>query len=241
MTNKLNIVFVHVVWADGSSWSKVIPVLKEAGYNVVAVQNPMTSLSDDAETTRRLAEAQEGPTILVGHSYGGAVITEAAHQSPNVVGLVYIAAFAPDVGESLASLAASGSEPPPGAAAIRPDKYSELWIDRELFAENFCQDVDKTEASVMATTQHPITGKCFEDKITNAGWKNLRCWYQVSSNDRMIPPEAERFMAQRIKANTISFSSSHASMVSHPAEIADFILSAAKELELSTIEEAAMH
>jgi pimeloyl-ACP methyl ester carboxylesterase len=116
MTNRLNIVLVHGAWADGSSWNKVIPFLKEAGYNVVATQNAMTSLYDDAEITRRLVEAQEGPTILVGHSYGGDIITEAAHQCPNVVGLVYIAAFAPDVGESLTSLS-SGGEPPPGAAA----------------------------------------------------------------------------------------------------------------------------
>src|SRR6266487_1188664 len=240
MTNKLNIVLVHGAWADGSSWSKVIPFLKEAGYNVVAAQNPMTSLYDDVEVTRRLAEAQEGPTILVGHSYGGDIITEAAHQCPNVVGLVYIAAFAPDAGESLTSLSAAG-EAPPGAAAIRPDKYGMLWINRELYPEDFCQDVDKTEASVMASTQHPISIKSFDDKVTDAGWKNLRCWYQVSSNDRMIPPQAQQFMAQRINAKTISVASSHASMVSHPREIADFILSAAKELELSTIEEAAMN
>jgi len=241
MTNKPNIILVHGAWADGSSWSKVIPVLKEAGYNVVAVQNSLTSLPDDAETTRRLAEAQEGPTILVGHSYGGAVITEVAHQCPSVTGLVYIAGFAPDAGESLASLSAAGKEPPPGAAAIRPDKYGVLWIDREMFADNFCQDVDKTEALVMAATQHPITAKCFEDKITDAGWKNLPCWYQVSENDRMIPPPAEQFMAQRIKAKTISLPSGHASMVSHPQEIVDFILRAAKEVVLSTVEEASMN
>jgi hypothetical protein len=240
MANKLNVVLVHGAWADGSSWSKVIPFLKEAGYNVVATQNPMTSLYDDVEITRRLAEAQEGPTILVGHSYGGDVITEAAHQCPNVVGLVYIAAFAPNVGESLTSLS-SGSEPPPGASAIRPDKYGMLWIDRELFAENFCQDVDKKDASVMAATQHPISVKSFDDKVTDAGWKNLRCWYQVSSNDRMIPPQAQQFMAQRINAKTISLASSHASMVSHAAEIAEFIVKAAKELELSTVGETALN
>ncbi len=240
MQTKPSIVLVHGAWADGSSWSKVIPILKEAGHNVVATQNPMTSLYDDAEVIRRLAEAQEGPTILVGHSYGGDIITEAAHQCPNVIGLVYIAAFAPDAGESLTSLSAGGAAPP-GAAAIRPDKYGMLWIDRELFAENFCQDVDKTEALVMAATQHPISTKSFDDKVTDAGWKNLRCWYQVSSKDRMIPPQAQQFMAQRINAKTISLASSHASMVSHPREIADFILSAAKELESSTIEEAAMH
>lgn len=240
MTNKPNIVLVHGAWADGSSWSKVIPILKQAGYNTVATQNNLTSLADDTETTRRLAEAQEGPTILVGHSYGGAVITEAAHLCSNVIGLVYIAAFGPDKGESLASLAAAG-EQPPGAAAIRPDKYGILWLDREMFPDNFCQDVNKVEAQVMAVTQRPIAGKCFEDKISDAGWKNLPTWYQVSDNDRMIPPGAEQFMASRMKAKVISLPASHVSMVSHPEEIADFILQAAKEAVGSTMMEATLN
>ena len=241
MPNKPNIVLVHGAWADGSSWSKVIPILKEEGYNTVAVQNNLTSLADDAETTRRLAEAQAGPTILVGHSYGGTVITEAAHLCPNVIGLVYIAAFAPDKGESLASLSAAGTEPPPGAAAIRPDKYGILWLDRELYPENFCPDVDKHEAEVMAATQRPIAAKCFEDKITDAGWKNLPAWYQVSENDRMIPPAAEHFMAVRMKAKLISIASSHVSMISHPEEIADFIMKAASEVAESTLAEASIN
>jgi len=235
MPTKPNIVLVHGAWADGSSWSRVIPILKKSGYNTAAVQNNLTSLADDAETTRRLAEAQQGPTILVGHSYGGAVITEAAHLCPNVIGLVYIAAFAPDEGESLASLAAAGAEPPPGAVAIRPDKYGILWLDRELFPENFCPDVDRQEAEVMAATQRPIAAKCFEDQITDAGWKNLPSWYQVSENDRMIPPGAEHFMAVRMKAKIISLASSHVSMVSHPEEVADFILKAANEVMESTM------
>ncbi len=231
---------VHGAWADGSSWSKVIPILKEAGYNTVATQNNLTSLADDAEITRRMAEAQEGPTILVGHSYGGAIITEAAHLCPNVVGLVYIAGFALDEGESLASLSAAG-EPPPGAAAIRPDKYGNLWLDREMFPDNFCQDVNKVEAQVMAATQKPLTVKCFEDKITNAGWKNLPCWYQISENDRMIPPGAEHFMASRIKAKMISLTSSHVAMITHPEEVAEFILQAAKETVGSAILETSLN
>ncbi len=231
---------VHGAWADGSSWSKVIPILKETGYNTVATQNNLTSLADDAEITRRMAEAQEGPTILVGHSYGGAIITEAAHLCPNVVGLVYIAGFALDEGESLASLSAAG-EPPPGAAAIRPDKYGNLWLDREMFPDNFCQDVNKVEAQVMAATQKPLTVKCFEDKITNAGWKNLPCWYQISENDRMIPPGAEHFMASRIKAKMISLTSSHVAMITHPEEVAEFILQAAKETVGSAILETSLN
>jgi pimeloyl-ACP methyl ester carboxylesterase len=238
MTKKLNILLVHGAWADGSGWGKVIPILSGAGYNVVATQNKLTSLEDDAETVRRAAEALEGPVLLVGHSYGGAVITEAAHLCPNVIGLVYVAAFALDKGESLAILSASGPVAPPGAAAIKPDKYGFLWIDREMFGDNFCQDVDKTEALVMAATQKPLSVASFEGKITDAGWKNLPSWYQVSLNDRMIPPPAEQFMAQRINAKTTSLPSSHASLVSHPKEISDMILSAAKELSASLVETA---
>jgi pimeloyl-ACP methyl ester carboxylesterase len=239
MSNKLNILLVHGAWADGSSWSKVIPILKEAGYNTVATQQKLTSLEDDVETVRRAAEALEGPVLLVAHSYGGAVITEAAHLCPNAVGLVYLAAFALDQGESLAILSATSPVTPPGAAAFRPDKYGFLWIDREMFADNFCQDVDKTEALVMAAIQKPLSVASFEAKITDAGWKNLPSWYQVSLNDRMVPPQAEQFLAQRIKAKTISLPSSHASMVSHPDEVGDFILSAAEEVAVSA--EASMH
>ena len=241
MPNKINIVLVHGAWADASSWSKVIPVLKNAGYNVVATQNNLNGLAEDAETVRRVAETQEGPTILVAHSYGGAVITEAAHQCPNVVGLVYIAGFGLDVGESLGSLAAASTEAPPGAAALRPDKYGFLWIDKELFPDNFCQDLDKAEAQVMAITQRPIAIKCFEDKVTNAGWKNLPTWYQVSENDRMIPPGAEHFMAERMKAKTIALNASHASLVSHPQEIADFILKAVSEVVVSNVMQTSMN
>ncbi len=160
---------------------------------------------------------------------------------PNVIGLVYIAAFALDKGESLEILSASGPVAPPGAAAIRPDKYGFLWIDRDMFADNFCQDVDKTEAHVMAVVQKPLALAAFQGKVTDAGWKNLPCWYQVSMNDRMIPPPAEQFMATRINARTISVPASHASMVSHPEEISEFILGAANELHASIADETAVH
>lgn len=240
MSDKPNILLVHGAWADGSSWNKVIPLLQEEGYNVVAAQLHLQSIADDAETTRRAAGALEGPVLLVGHSYGGAVITEAAHLCPNVIGLVYVAAFALDVGESLAILASSSPITPPGAAAFRPDKYGFLWIDRELFSDNFCQDVDKTTAMVMAAVQKPLAVAAFEEKVTDAGWKNLPSWYQVSTEDRMIPPPAEQFMAQRINAkSTISLPAGHASMVSHPVEIADLILSAAGQLTTTAQEPVA--
>lgn len=241
MSKKTNILLVHGAWADGSSWSKVIPILSEAGFNVVATQQKLVSLDDDAETVRRAAEALDGPVLLVGHSYGGAIITEAAHLCPNVIGLVYIAGFALDKGESLEILSASGPVAPPGAAAIRPDKYGFLWIDREMFADNFCQDADKTQAMVMAATQKPLSLACFQGKVTDAGWKNLPCWYQVSMNDRMIPPPAEQFMAQRINARIISLMSSHASLVAHPNEVGDFILNAANEIHASVGETEAVH
>ena len=236
-----NILLVHGAWADGSSWGKVIQILTDAGYNTVAAQLKLDTLDSDAETVRRAAEALEGPVLLVGHSYGGAVITEAAHLCPNAAGLVYLAAFALDKGESLSILSSSSPVAPPGAAAFRPDKYGYLWIDRKMYPDNFCQDVDKTEAQIMASTQKPLSIACFEAKATDAGWKNLPSWYQVSLNDRMVPPEAEQFMAKRINANTISLPSSHASLVSHPEEIAEFILSAAKELARTAVGETAEH
>src|SRR4029079_5439525 len=239
MLKKLNILLVHGAWADGSCWSKVIPILKEAGHTVIATQQKLSSLEDDAETVRRAAETLQGPVLLVGHSYGGAVITEAVHLCRNVKGMVYLAGFAPDKGESLAILAASGPVTPPGAAAIRPDKYGFLWIDREMFADNFCQDADKSEALVMSVTQKPLSVNAFEGKLSHAGWKGMPCWYQVSSNDRMIPPEAEQFMAQRINAKTIRLPASHASMVSHPKEVCDFILEAAKSVAEMYVEEGA--
>src|SRR5450432_1007489 len=144
MSKKLNILLVHGAWADASSWSKVIPLLSEVGYNVVATQEKIVTLEEDAETVRRAAEALEGPVLLVGHSYGGAIITEAAHLCPNVVGLVYIAGFGLDEGESINTLSA-GAEPPPGASSVRPNKYGYLWIDKEMFPANFCQDVEAAE------------------------------------------------------------------------------------------------
>lgn len=239
MNNKTNIVLVHGAWGDGSHWRNVIPILSGAGFKVVATQNPLTSLSDDAETVRRLAESLEGPTILVGHSYGGAIITEAADKCPNVAGLVYIAAFAPDVNENLGMLLGL-ADPPPGAAAIRPDKYGFLWIDRELFAENFSQDCDPVTSQVMAAAQKPTSGKCFEDKPTHAGWKDLPCWYQVSAMDRMIPPATQKMFAERMKAITISLPASHASMAAQPEEIAAFIMKAAEGVHSGTVEKAAV-
>jgi len=225
MAGKPNILLVHGAWGDGSHWRHVIPPLHAKGYKVSAVQNPLTSLADDIDRTTRLAAAQDGPTLLVGHSYGGAVITGAGH-APNVAGLVYIAAFAPDEGDSLGGLLAR--EAPPGGAAIRPDPDGFLWIAPELFGQNFCQDLDPEEALVMAVTQKPISGRCFEDKSGPPAWKVRPSWYQASADDRMIPPPTQAWMAERIGARkTITLQASHASLASHPAEVVGLIEEAA--------------
>ncbi|MGH7798036.1 MAG: alpha/beta hydrolase [Candidatus Binatia bacterium] len=227
MTNKPNILLVHGAWGDGSHWRHVIPLLHANGYRVSAVQNPLTSLAEDIDRTSKLAAAQDSPTLLVGHSYGGAVITGAGH-TPNVIGLVYVAAFAPEEGDSLGSIFA-WREPPPGAGNIRPDKDGFLWIAPDKFRESFCQDLDETEALVMALTQKPIAGRCFEDKSGPPAWKGKPSWYQISADDRMIPPETESWMAERMRSKkTITLQASHASLASQADEIVALIEEAAR-------------
>ena len=221
-----NVVLVHGAWADGSSWSKVIPLLQEKGYNVTAVQIPLTSLADDVAVTSRVLSMQKGPTLLVGHSYGGVVITVAGANASNVVGLVYVSAFAPDAGEVLGEL--NGRMPAgSGQANIRPDAYGFLWIDPKAFPESFAQDVDPVVARVMAAVQKPLAASIFGDKVTQAAWKSKPSWYLVSENDRIINPDLERFMSKRIGAKeVVSIPSSHASLVSHPSEVAKLIMDA---------------
>lgn len=225
MANKANILLVHGAWADGSSWSKIIPKLEDQGFNVIVAQLHLTSLAEDAETVRHLLKLNPSPTVLVGHSYGGAVITEAAADSADVVSLVYVAAFAPEAGESLTSIFARQAQPE-GAKGIRPDDTGLLWLEKSLF-NNFAQDCSDGEIRVMAVVQKPIAARCFEDKAEHIGWKNIPSWYQVSEDDRMIPPEAQRWMAKRLNATTISLPASHASLVSFPDEITNMIIEAA--------------
>ena len=227
MPNNPNIVLVHGAWADGSSWSKVIPLLQERGYNVTAVQIPLTSLADDVAVTNRVLAMQNGPTILVGHSYGGVVITAAGDNASSVVGLVYISAYAPDEGEVLSEL----NERMPavsGQANIHPDAEGFLWIDSKAFPESFAKDVDPVQARVMAAVQKPLSASIFGDKVTKAAWKSKPSWYLVSENDRMINPDLERFMAKSTGAKeVVSIPASHASLVSHPNEVAKLITDAA--------------
>jgi pimeloyl-ACP methyl ester carboxylesterase len=227
MTDKLNIVLVHGGFGDGSHWRHIIPRLYQAGHRVMAAQNPLTSLADDVANTRKLAEWMGGPTLLVGHSYGGAVITGAGHAS-NVVGLVYIAAFAPEEGESLNSILA-GTVLPPGAASISPafdDGF--LWHSQDTFHDSFGRDLDDTESLVMATTQRPLARRCYRDHSGEPAWKTKQSWYQVSTQDRMIRPETQRWMAERIHAReTIELDTSHASFATRPTEVVELITNAA--------------
>jgi pimeloyl-ACP methyl ester carboxylesterase len=227
MPEKPNIVLVHGAWGDASHWRHVIPPLHVRGYRVFAVQNPLTSLSDDIDCTSMLTALQEAPTLLVGHAYGCAVITGAGHM-PNVVGLVYLAGPALDEGESLKDLWGRRA-PPEGAANIRQDKYGFLWITPEKFRETFCDDLDETEALIWALTQKPTSPRCFAEKSGPPAWKVMPSWYQVSTNDRLIPPETEIFMAERIKSRkTITLPTSHASVATHPDEIVELIEEASR-------------
>jgi pimeloyl-ACP methyl ester carboxylesterase len=225
---KSSIVLVHGFWGGAAHWSKVILQLSKMGYGSInAVENPLTSLADDAERTRKMVAQQKGPVLLVGHSYGGAVITEAGNQ-PNVVGLVYIAAFAPGAGESLLDVGAA-FPPPAGVANAAPDSDGFVWINPAKFRESFCQDVSVDEALVMAVTQKAPVGSTFADKVTVPAWKSKPSWYQVSTEDRMIAPDNEIRMAKRMEARKIiELKAGHASLASMPIEVAALIDEAAK-------------
>lgn len=222
----MNIVLVHGAWADGSSWSKVIPILERAGHKVIAVQLPLHSLADDVATVKRAVELAGGPTLLAGHSYGGFVITNAAYNNENVTGLVYLAAFAPDEGESLADFVDVTQLPPD---FLISDSGGFVYINPAFFRDAFAQDVSRTKASVMAAVQKPINQTVLGEQSGPPAWEQLPTWYQVSEDDHLIPPDAQQSFAQRMNATTISIDSSHASLVSHPKQVAKLILDAAEE------------
>lgn len=225
-----SVVLVHGAWADGSSWNAVIPLLQAKGLKVVAVQLPLTSLADDVGAVRRAIERQGGPVLLVGHSWGGVVVTEIGRH-PKVAGLVYVAAFAPGQGESVQDLLADKSAPPPpGLAGIEPDAEGFLWHTADNIAQNFAQDIPAAQARVIAATQKPIAGASFGSKVGVPAWSMKPDWYVVAENDRMIPPDAQRFFAGRMKARVTTLSSGHNPMLSRPTEVAAVILQAAQEL-----------
>ncbi|MFI8973028.1 alpha/beta hydrolase [Nocardia asteroides] len=229
MAAKPTVVLVHGFWGGAAHWAKVIVELDRRGYpSLHAVENPLTSLADDAERTRKMVAQVDGPVLLVGHSYGGAVITEAG-DLPNVAGLVYVAAFAPDAGESPGAI--SEQHPPAAFANIAPDSDGYLWIARDKFHESFCQDLTSEEALVMAVTQKAPLGSTFGDTVTAPAWKVKPTWYQVSTEDRMIHPDNERRMAARMNPRKIvELDASHASLASQPGAIADLIDTAALDV-----------
>jgi pimeloyl-ACP methyl ester carboxylesterase len=227
MNKNANILLVHGAWADGSCWAKVLLLLKEMGYRATAAQIPLTSLQDDIAVTRRLLDGLQGPTVLVGHSYGGAVTTGAAHAAPNVKALVYITAFGLDEGESLASLSKQGP-PSPGSAAIQADDKGYLWIDRDKFHRSFAADASDEEAYVMAAVQKPLNLAAFAGPEGVPAWKDIPSWYLLCTDDQMIPPPAQEFMAKRMKATVRQVSSSHAPFMSKPREVADIVALAAE-------------
>jgi pimeloyl-ACP methyl ester carboxylesterase len=222
---KPTIVLVHGAFADGTGWQYVIPILERDGYTVIAVQNPLASLAGDVETTKRVIDAQKGPVVAVGHSYGGAVITGAAAGNPNVQALVYIAAFAPDAGEPVGAY--NEKYPSSLGQALRPDAAGFVYVDRAQFRDVFARDVSATEASVMAAAQKPISGSVFGASVAQPAWKTIPSWYMVAQEDRAINPDLERFYAKRMGAKTTEIKSSHVPFVSHPKEVARLIEQAA--------------
>lgn len=221
--NATNIVLVHGAWGDGSVWSKVIPILMNAGHRIIAVQLPLHSLGDDVATVKRAIEQLGGPTILVGHSYGGFVITNAGYNNSNVTGLVYTAAFAPDQDESLMDYV-DVSQLPKDYLIV--DSGGFLYVNPDILYESLAQDVDPDEADIMAVVQKPINQSILAEKSGSPAWKQLPTWYQVSESDRINPPDAQRRFAERMNATTLSLNASHMSILSHPGEIAELILNA---------------
>jgi pimeloyl-ACP methyl ester carboxylesterase len=223
----MNIVLVHGTYVDGSSWGKVIPILQNAGHKVIAVQLPLHSLADDVATVKRAIDLVGAPVLLVGHSYGGFIITNAAYNNPNVKGLVYVAAIAPKQGQSLGNFL-DFTKFPKGFLVF--DNGGFVYINPKMFGQALAQDTDPAQAKVLATEQKPFSKSILAEKSGPPAWKQLPSWYQVSENDHAIPPDAERMFAKQINATTISLPSSHASPLSHPNEVAQLILNAANSL-----------
>jgi pimeloyl-ACP methyl ester carboxylesterase len=221
-----NVVLVHGAFADGSSWSKVIPLLLAKGHRVTSVAIPLTSFAEDVAATKRAIGAQDGPVVLVGHSYGGVVITEAGND-PKVAGLVYVAAFAPDAQQSIVEVS-NGFPQAPGLGELRPQPDGYLLLSAKGVEEDFAQDLTADEKALLVAVQPQTAGAIFEAKPTSAAWRKKKSWYVVASKDRMIAPEQEQSMAKNIGATTVTtLPSSHAAMLSHPKEVAQVIADAA--------------
>jgi pimeloyl-ACP methyl ester carboxylesterase len=229
MTDLPNIVLVHGAWADGSCWDGVIERLQADGYHVTAPQFPESSLSDDVARLREVLDRQDGPTIVAAHSYGGQIMTALGGEAPSVDGLVYIAGFGLDQGESINDLLAQ-APPSPALAHMDVDDRGFIWLSEDDFVGHFAADVDPAKAKVMCAVQQPLASSTFQDVMGPPAWKSYPSWYMIASNDEVIPPAAERQFASRMDAVTTEITSSHVAMVSHPEEVTQFIETAAPEL-----------
>jgi pimeloyl-ACP methyl ester carboxylesterase len=233
MTAQPNIVLVHGAWADGSSWSAVIERLQADGYNVTAPQFPETSLADDVARLRHVLARQDGPTVVAGHSYGGQIITALGTDAPNVVGLVYIAAFGLDEGESIGALLTQGP-PTPALAHLDIDNLGFAWLPEDDFVNHFAADIDPARARVMYAVQQPLAASTLQDVMGVPAWKSHPSWFLVAQDDQAIPPDAERQFAGRMGATTIEVASGHVAMVSHPDDAAALIQTAAKAVQAAS-------
>jgi pimeloyl-ACP methyl ester carboxylesterase len=233
VTVQPNIVLVHGAWADGSCWSAVIERLQASGYVVTAPQFPESSLAADVARLRQVLERQDGPVILAGHSYGGQIMTALGTDARNVAGLVYIAAFGLDEGESIGGLLAQGP-PTPALAHLDIDSHGLAWLPEDDFVKHFAADVDPVKARVMYAVQQPVAASAFQDVMGVPAWKSLPSWFMVATADEAIPPDAERHFAARMGATTIELASSHVAMVSHPDEVAQFVETAAMAVTSSS-------
>jgi pimeloyl-ACP methyl ester carboxylesterase len=232
MGDRPNIILVHGAWADGSCWAGVIERLQSDGFNVRAPQFPMNSLTKDVERLRQVLEFQDGPTIVVGHSYGGQIVTALGNDALNVVGLVYIAAFGLDEGESLGALLSQGPVPP-ALAHVFTDSQGFQWLSEDDFVNHFAADVPSSEARVMWAAQQALAASTFTDVMGEPAWKSLPSWYMVAQNDEAIPADAERMFASRMGATTVEVPASHVAMVSHPDEVVALIQKAAEGVDAS--------
>jgi pimeloyl-ACP methyl ester carboxylesterase len=230
MTVQPNIVLVHGAWADGSCWGDVIERLQASGYDVTAPQFPESSLAADVARLRQVLDRQDGPVIVAGHSYGGQVMTALGVGPPNVAGLVYIAAFGLDEGESIGALLVQGP-PTPALAHLEIDEQGFAWLPEVDFVEHFAAGVKAARARVLHAVQQPLAAAALQDVMGVPAWNSHQCWYLVASDDQAIPPEAERQFAKRMGATTIEVPSGHLAMISHPDEVAQLIEAAAKSVQ----------
>jgi pimeloyl-ACP methyl ester carboxylesterase len=222
---------VHGAWADGSSWSAIVERLQADGYTVTAPQFPLTSLADNVARLRQVLARQHGPTLVAGHSYGGQIITALGTDAPNVVGLVYIAGFGLDEGESIGALLAQGA-PTPALAHLEVDKQGFAWLPEDDFVGHFAADVDPVKARVMFAVQQPLTWSALDDVMGVPAWKALPTWFMVADGDQTIPPDAERQFAKRMGATTVEISSNHVAMVSHPEDVLQLIKKAIQAVQV---------